>query len=727
MRLEYLLFDLFIAAPLVLVATLRPRWFRGGWEPAVRSVVIAAAPFIAWDAAVVGRHWWFHTERTLPLRLLGLPLEEWAFFLVVPMACLVFWELALSAARARPSPKHNAAYLIFVVLPVPALWALATGRDYTALSAIALAVSALFDVTSGTRVLSTPRGWALVLGVLGFTGLFNGYLTARPIVLYDETFQIPLRVGTIPLEDFGFGLALVLLSTSLYQSARGRQVAPSLLGRLIRRRLGGYRRVVEPVDTVSAPKLAHSRSVAVIGGGLAGLSAAELLSRRGFDVTLIEKNTYLGGKIASWREPIGGSTATIEHGFHAFFTHYYNLFAWLDELDISRRLTPIADYLLLRHDGQRFSFREVNTTPVLNLLALKRAGLYRWRDVMRPKTGQALEQFLRYRHGHTERAFDTMSYAEFAESAALPKSLRTVFTCFSRAFFADEHRMSMGEMMKAFHFYYLSHDHGLLFRHVTGATSDVVLAPIIERLRRQHVTMLLGTAVDRIEWDGHSFRIGKRVFDRLLLASDVSATRRIVDASPSLLEAAPSLRSLKALPSGQRYSVLRVWHRGEVDDGMLPAFVTTERAEALDAFAFAHRLDEDAAAWAKDERGVVLELHCYAVPDAMRSEDVGPTMERELERFVPGFRSSQVAHRHLQIRDDFTAFHVGLGTLRPGIDTELSGLKLAGDWVALPFPAMLMEAAHSSARLAVNALCRAEGVRSYAIDAVPLHGILAKS
>ena len=34
----------------------------------------------------------------------------------------------------------------------------------------------------------------------------------------------------------------------------------------------------------------------VIGGGIAGLSAASFLAKSGFDVTLLEKNNHLGGR-----------------------------------------------------------------------------------------------------------------------------------------------------------------------------------------------------------------------------------------------------------------------------------------------------------------------------------------------------------------------------------------------------------------------------------------------
>jgi len=39
------------------------------------------------------------------------------------------------------------------------------------------------------------------------------------------------------------------------------------------------------------------KKVVVIGGGLGGLSSAISLAAKGFDVTLLEKNSHLGGKL----------------------------------------------------------------------------------------------------------------------------------------------------------------------------------------------------------------------------------------------------------------------------------------------------------------------------------------------------------------------------------------------------------------------------------------------
>jgi lycopene cyclase domain-containing protein len=57
------------------------------------TIVLAGAPFLVWDlyATHVG-HWWFDAQQTLPPRVAGVPLEEIAFFVVIPLVAVLTYE-----------------------------------------------------------------------------------------------------------------------------------------------------------------------------------------------------------------------------------------------------------------------------------------------------------------------------------------------------------------------------------------------------------------------------------------------------------------------------------------------------------------------------------------------------------------------------------------------------------------------------------------------------------
>jgi lycopene beta-cyclase len=58
------------------------------------TLVPVAAVFAGWDLiAVHGGDWWFSARYILGLRMAGLPVEEWLFFLVVPVCALLTYEV----------------------------------------------------------------------------------------------------------------------------------------------------------------------------------------------------------------------------------------------------------------------------------------------------------------------------------------------------------------------------------------------------------------------------------------------------------------------------------------------------------------------------------------------------------------------------------------------------------------------------------------------------------
>jgi lycopene cyclase domain-containing protein len=58
-----------------------------------KTMAAVAIPFWIWDTIATTRgHWWFNNSYVLGLNLLGLPIEEWLFFLVVPFVSIFTWE-----------------------------------------------------------------------------------------------------------------------------------------------------------------------------------------------------------------------------------------------------------------------------------------------------------------------------------------------------------------------------------------------------------------------------------------------------------------------------------------------------------------------------------------------------------------------------------------------------------------------------------------------------------
>src|SRR5437016_13277566 len=95
---------------------------------------------------------------------------------------------------------------------------------------------------------------------------------------------------------------------------------------------GALARYVQSTCTESSAKIKSatmSMRVAVLGGGVGGLSAAHELIERGFEVSVYERNQVLGGKARSLAVPNTGTGGRKdlpgEHGFRFFPAFYRHL------------------------------------------------------------------------------------------------------------------------------------------------------------------------------------------------------------------------------------------------------------------------------------------------------------------------------------------------------------------------------------------------------------------
>ncbi len=104
--------------------------------------------------------------------------------------------------------------------------------EYTVSVTAASAVTVVLDLwILRTRVLVDRRMPIVGALILFFMLLVDGWLTARPIVVYDDTYRAFPRLGSIPLEDFLYGFALVVLSLICWERAKNARAATAALRR----------------------------------------------------------------------------------------------------------------------------------------------------------------------------------------------------------------------------------------------------------------------------------------------------------------------------------------------------------------------------------------------------------------------------------------------------------------------------------------------------------------
>ena len=93
-------------------------------------------------------------------------------------------------------------------------------REYTLASAVGVVLAVLLELlVLRTGLFRDRRYWVALAIVAAFQLLVNGVLTCPPIVSYDPAQILGPRIACAPIEDLGFGFAMVTATIALWRRA----------------------------------------------------------------------------------------------------------------------------------------------------------------------------------------------------------------------------------------------------------------------------------------------------------------------------------------------------------------------------------------------------------------------------------------------------------------------------------------------------------------------------
>ncbi len=482
-----------------------------------------------------------------------------------------------------------------------------------------------------------------------------------------------------------------------------------------------------PAGLPDAGALPTRPCAVVVGGGIAGLTAATGLAERGIRVQVVEREHYLGGRVGGWteqRDRPDGSDLPMNRGFHAFFRQYYNLRALLRRVDPQlSMLTAVDDYPLVDGAGRKDTFSGLPRTPPWNaLLFALRSPTFRLRDLARINA-RAAAPLAAVSVPNIYERLDHIDAETFLKAINFPPAARHLaFEVFSRSFFADPAQLSAAELATMFHIYFLGSAEGLIFDVPTANYDTALWQPLMRYLTDRGVGFRLGAGVTRIDSEPTKRFVvqldsGEHLdADAVVLATDVAGLQNIVGSSDGLAhdQWRTDIGRLRTAPP---FVVQRLWLDRPVAP-QRPAFLGTAGHEPLDNISVLERYEREAARWAQQNGGSVVELHSYAA----KSEDLGDALLRRLNELYPETASAHVVHQRVLRRSDCPLFAPGTYGQRPAVSTPQPGLVLAGDGIRVDLPVALMERAATSGWSAANHLLAQWGIAGHPLCTVANQG-----
>lgn len=186
----------------------------------IKTSATVAIPFILWDAWFTNSGvWWFNQDYVLGISIIGMPVEEWLFFICIPFSCVFTYYCLLKFFDLKWAEKLSK-LIIFVVLTVSITgFFIFYNKIYTAVTAIVTIVTVAYLGLIARYELFGRASLIYLILMLGFIPV-NGTLTGTglesAIVNYNSEEIIGLRILTIPIEDFIYGYVMFLLNIYIF-------------------------------------------------------------------------------------------------------------------------------------------------------------------------------------------------------------------------------------------------------------------------------------------------------------------------------------------------------------------------------------------------------------------------------------------------------------------------------------------------------------------------------
>ena len=482
------------------------------------------------------------------------------------------------------------------------------------------------------------------------------------------------------------------------------------------------------------------QSVAIAGGGLAGLAAACALSDAGFRVTLFEKRPFLGGRASSWEHP--GTGEVVDNCQHVLFRLCTNLMEFYHRIGAADQIRWYDEMTFIEPGGRTSvmkssplpaplhtapSFWQFKFLSAADKLSISRALIPLTLTAQRD-TGESFQSWLT-RHHQTQNAIHRFW------NPILVSALSEDLDLISISAAAQVVRMSMmspaarhmgvptvplTDLYNKAGDYIRARGGGIFFREplegFTATESQIHL-----QLRNQEDTRLKESVAEK---DGGKEAAGapllpgvgrSRDFDFLILALPFDALDKVLPQTPDSASLREKITHFETAP----ITGIHLWFDRQISDldhavlldRTIQWMFHKSRLQHRGRAALQGRVNIENSEGASAPEGSYIELvvsSSKSLIDKSRAEIVDLALA-EVREFFPAARDAKLI-KSTVIKELNATYspRPGIDAHRPSAITPWPRVFLAGDWTATGWPAT-MEGAVRSGYQAAEDLARAAG------------------
>ncbi|HRK53344.1 MAG TPA: lycopene cyclase domain-containing protein [Cyclobacteriaceae bacterium] len=222
----YLIIDL-AAVSLPFLFSFHPKAnFSKKWKYLWPAILLPGVFFLIWDEWFTRMGiWGFNPEYLTGIYLYSLPIEEILFFICIPYACVFSYEAVGHFSKNKFQRSTANKITLILILLFIIVGTINIQHWYTATTSLLSALFLLY-IHFKLKPAYLTQFYITYLFILIPFFIVNGILTGTGIegqvVWYNDTENLGLRLGTIPVEDIFYGMLLILMNVTLFEWLQAR-------------------------------------------------------------------------------------------------------------------------------------------------------------------------------------------------------------------------------------------------------------------------------------------------------------------------------------------------------------------------------------------------------------------------------------------------------------------------------------------------------------------------